>query len=94
MKVIWTEGAANDLTEIVDYISQDSPEAARRVAKVIYEQTLSLASMPYRGRTRTTDDARELVFAPWPYVAVYEIIDDKVFIEGIRHTARDSWQRT
>jgi addiction module RelE/StbE family toxin len=94
MKIVWTAGAANDLTEIVDYISRESAEAARRVAKVIYDETLNLASMPNRGRKRSTDDARELIFAPWPYVAVYEIIDDIVFIEGIRHTARDSWQRT
>jgi plasmid stabilization system protein ParE len=86
MKIVWTASAANDLTEIVDYISRESPEAARRAAKI------SLALMPNRGRRRSTDDARELVFAPWPYVAVYEIIDDIVFIAGIRHTARDSWQ--
>jgi plasmid stabilization system protein ParE len=79
MKIIWTLGAANDLTE-----------AGRRVAKVIYDQTMSLASMPYRGRKRISDSARELVFAPWPYVAVYEIIEEKIYIEGIRHTSRET----
>lgn len=58
------------------YIGEDNQEAARRVAKVIYDQILSLASMPYRGRQRSTDNAQELVFAPWPYVAVYAIIED------------------
>ncbi len=88
MKIIWTEGAANDLTEIVDYISRDSFEAGRRVAKVIYDQTMSLTSMPYRGRKRSLDDARELLFIPWPYVAIYEVIDEIIFIAGIRHTSR------
>jgi len=50
---------------------------------------MRLGDMPYRGRRRAADASREIVFAPWPYVAVYEIIDDTVFIEGIRHTARD-----
>lgn len=89
MTVIWTEGAAHDLAGIVDYIRQDNPEAGRRVAKTIFEEVLSLVSMPYRGRKRLTDNSRELVFAPWPYVAVYEVIEDKVFIKAIRHTSRN-----
>lgn len=35
MRVIWTEGAAQDLTEIVNYIADDDPQAARRVAKTV-----------------------------------------------------------
>jgi hypothetical protein len=34
MRVIWTEGAAQDLTEIVNYIADDDPKAARRVANL------------------------------------------------------------
>jgi plasmid stabilization system protein ParE len=89
MKVVWTEGAAQDLTEIVDYIADDSPEAARRVAKHIFDSLMRLAATPYMGRKRSADNSRELVFAPWPYVAVYEVADDKIYIKGIRHTARD-----
>ena len=42
------------------------------------------------GRKRATDNSREFVFAPWPYVAVYEVIEGKVYIKGVRHTARDA----
>ena len=45
---------------------------------------------PYMGQKRAADSSRELVFAPWPYVAVYEVIEGKVYIKGVRHTARDS----
>jgi plasmid stabilization system protein ParE len=89
MIVVWTEGAAQDLAEIVDYIADDSPEAARRVAKHIFEALSHLSATPFMGRKRTADRSRELVFAPWPYVAVYEVIGTKVYIKGIRHTARD-----
>ena len=37
MKVRWTANAANDLAGIVDYIRKDNPEAARRVAKTIFD---------------------------------------------------------
>jgi addiction module RelE/StbE family toxin len=89
MKVLWTESAAEDLARIVEYISLDNTEAARRVAKVVFGTIMSLSDMPYRGRKRSIDGSRELVFASWPYVAVYEIIDDKIYIEGIRHTSRN-----
>jgi plasmid stabilization system protein ParE len=59
------------------------------VAKSIFDAVMSLGSMPYRGRKRSTDSSRELIFAPWPYVAVYEVIDDKVYVKGVRHTSRD-----
>jgi plasmid stabilization system protein ParE len=80
MKVLWTEGAAQDLTEIVNYIAQDNPQAARCVAQAIFDRVMSLAPMPCRGRKRTMDGSRELVFAPWPYVAVYEVIDDEIYM--------------
>ena len=89
MNVIWTEGAADDLVAIVEYIRQDSTDAGRRVAKTIVDEVASLAAMPYRGRKRQTDSSRELVFAPWPYVVVYEVIEGKVYIKAIRHTSRN-----
>jgi len=50
---------------------------------------MSLRNMPNRGRARERDTARELVFAPWPYVALYEVVGDKVFIKAICHTSWD-----
>ncbi|MEO7029912.1 MAG: type II toxin-antitoxin system RelE/ParE family toxin [Acidobacteriaceae bacterium] len=92
MKVIWTEGAADDLEGIVDRISRDSPDAASRIAKTIFDQAMGLAVMPFRGRKRSTDKSRELVFAPWPYLAVYEVIGESLFIKAIRHTSRN-WEQ-
>ncbi len=34
-------------------------------------------------------DTRELVFVPWPYIAVYEIIENQVQVLRIRHASRD-----
>lgn len=88
MRVIWTESASDDLTAIVDFISTDDPAAGRRVAKEIFDRIMSLVDAPYRGRKRSTDESREIVFAPWPYVAIYSVIEDKIFVLHVRHTAR------
>jgi plasmid stabilization system protein ParE len=81
------------LKEIAAYIRRDSRDAARRVTSAIRARVATLSSMSQRGRISDSDNALEMVFAPWPYVAVYEIIDDTVYIEGIRHTSRETWRR-
>lgn len=93
MTVIWTAGAADDLTEIVDFIRRDSHEAGRRIASHIFSKAATLASMPQRGLHRTPENTWELFLTPWPYVIVYEILVDTVSIEGVRHTSRDKPRR-
>jgi toxin ParE1/3/4 len=40
------------------------------------------------GRPGILPETRELVFAPWPYIANYKIVGDKVRIIRIRHASR------
>ncbi len=81
MRVRWTTDAADDLTRIVERIREDNPGAAQRVAKRIHSAVAELRRFPNRGRVGMADNTRELVFPPWPYVAVYEHIDDRVLID-------------
>jgi toxin ParE1/3/4 len=89
MRVRWTMPAAEDLTRIVEYIRTDNPEAARRVAQTIFEGVAGLGRFPGRGRPGHVEDTRELVFPPWPYIAVYEIAVDEVRILRVRHTSQN-----
>jgi len=89
MRVRWTTDAANDLARIVSYIRKDNPEAARNVAKTIFDGVAELRTFPKRGRIGLAADTRELVFAPWPYIAVYEIFENQVQILRFRHAAQD-----
>jgi addiction module RelE/StbE family toxin len=89
MRVRWTAPAAKDLEHIVEYIRRDNPEAARRVARTIFEAVAGLRRFPERGRIGLAENTRELVFAPWPYIAVYEIAGDQVQVLRIRHAARN-----
>ncbi|SEG05454.1 Plasmid stabilization system protein ParE [Bryocella elongata] len=92
MRIVWTESAADDLASIVEHISEDSVEAARSVARAIFAGVLNLRQMPHVGRKRSADNSRELVFAPWPYVVLYEVSGDRIYVKAIRHTSRD-WSR-
>jgi toxin ParE1/3/4 len=46
MEVRWSEAAAEDLERICEWIDRDDPEAARRVARTIYEQCGRLRDFP------------------------------------------------
>jgi len=89
MRVRWTTNAANDLAHIIERIREDNPAAAQRVAQTIYDGVAALKTSPHRGRIGLVVDTRELVFAPWPYIAVYEIIENQVQVLRIRHASQD-----
>ena len=93
MRIRWTTNAANDLAQIVERIREHNPSAAQRVARTIYNGVADLRTSPNRGRTGTAENTRELVFAPWPYIVVYEIIEDRVHVLRIRHASQD-WPQT
>lgn len=46
MLVRWTTLASDDLSRITRRIRQDSPAAARKVAKTLYDSGMSLETMP------------------------------------------------
>ena len=87
MRVRWTTTADGDLARIVEYIRKDNPAAARRMAQRIYQGIATLRSFPHSGRIGLAENTRELIFAP--YIAVYEVIDDRVQVLRIRHAAQD-----
>jgi plasmid stabilization system protein ParE len=78
MRVRWTTNAADDFARIVERIREDNPAAAQRVAQRIYTAVAELRRFPNRGRIGLADSTRELVFPPWPYIAVYTAVRLKV----------------
>ena len=88
-QVRWTAYASDDFTGIVEHIREDNPAAAQRVARTIYRAVADLRTFPRRGRIGLAPNTRELIFPPWPYIAVYEIVEDQVNVLRIRHAAQD-----
>ncbi|MFA4911402.1 MAG: type II toxin-antitoxin system RelE/ParE family toxin [Desulfobacteria bacterium] len=89
MKIRWTHEALLRLFEIEDFISQDSPDRARKFVDQIVEHTESLFDNPLSGRTVpeiSNPDIRELIFRK--YRIVYRInknnLDILTVFEGHR----------
>ena len=88
MRVRWTT-ADDDPAHIVERIREDNPSTAQRVARSIYTAVAGLRKIPCRGRIGLAPNMREPVFTPWPYIAVYEVIEDCVQLLRIRHASRN-----
>ena len=90
MEIRWSIPAAEDLERICAWIERDNPEAARRVAKTIYEGCGQLKDFPNMGRpSRRMEGRRELPFPPLPYIAVYQVKEHAIEISRIFHGAQD-----
>ncbi|MGA3373979.1 MAG: type II toxin-antitoxin system RelE/ParE family toxin [Terracidiphilus sp.] len=90
MEVRWSIPAAEDLERICEWIERDNPEAARRVARTIYNRCARLKNSPHLGRASSRmAGRRELTFAPWPYIVVYQVTPNAIEISRIFHGAQD-----
>jgi addiction module RelE/StbE family toxin len=89
MRIEWSDHAVSDLKAISEYIEQDrSLDIANRVTRTIYDAIRSLRDMPHRGRYGRVENTRELTVPRLPYLAIYEVVKDRVVILNIVHGAR------
>ena len=88
MRVRWTSDAADDLKRICDYIADDRPGTAQRIALNIIQSVDALETSPNRGRPGRVDGTRELVLVYLPFIAVYEVHPQEVQVLRILHGAQ------
>jgi toxin ParE1/3/4 len=84
MKIRWTHEALLRLFEIEDFISQDSPDRARKFVDQIIEHTESLSDNALSGRMVpeiSNPDIRELIFRT--YRIIYRISGDQLDILSV-----------
>jgi toxin ParE1/3/4 len=89
MKLRYTRPARTDVTSILDYVSDFSPQAAKRVRARIQAVTDLLRRHPMAGKATDNPTIRRMTTAPYPYVIFYEVTNDAVVIHAVRHGARD-----
>lgn len=86
-KVVWLDEAIDQLDQIIAYIEVFDPPAANRIKARLIDVSDSLRSFPHRGRPGR-QGSREMVTVS-PYILRYTVIDETIFILGVRHARRD-----
>jgi addiction module RelE/StbE family toxin len=86
-RIRWTTEASGQFEAVVNYIQQDNPGVARKVAQMVIDRIEQLATFPGTGRPGEVKGTRELVVSP--YVVVYRYTDEIVEILYIWHGAQD-----
>ncbi|MDD1622024.1 MAG: type II toxin-antitoxin system RelE/ParE family toxin [Methylococcaceae bacterium] len=88
--VKWTDHALAQLRHIHDYIAQDSPLYAKRVAEALVSKTMGLENLPRLGRTvpeLSGETVRELSL--YSYRILYEIKTTHIEVLAVIHKRRD-----
>jgi toxin ParE1/3/4 len=86
MRIIWSPLAVDRASEIVDYIAQDKPGAAKRWINEVFKKVEQLKSSPRTGRVVpeiSGNQFRELIYGN--YGIIYRIEIKQISILTIRH---------
>lgn len=92
-QVWWSDTARQDLTEIIDYIAQDSVESALAVLDNLEAKAAQFSSLPNRGRIvpelldTGISQYREIISTPWRIV--YRIESQSVLVMAVLDSRRD-----
>lgn len=87
VKVVWARTAEEDLAAIVDFIADDSIEAAYAVFERIHAGAAALNDLPDRGRIipelhqNGISQYRELIIAPWRII--YRVECSTLFVTAV-----------
>ena len=87
MRLEWSDAALDNLDQAVEYIAQDKPAAAAKVAQKIWDATQRLGEQPGIGRPGRVEGTRELVITGLPYIVPYVVKGDRVIVLRVMHAA-------
>lgn len=90
MTVVWSRRAIGNLAALRDYIAEDNPRGAARVAQQILDAVELLTTQPHIGRPGRITGTRELVVAGTPYVIPYCVRKGKLELLAVFH-GRQKW---
>jgi toxin ParE1/3/4 len=88
LKISWLPTAADDLAEIITYISERSPQAARNLRQSIECAVLPASEHPYLFRRGRVPGTREIVAHP-NYVVVYQVTDTAIEVVSVVHAREE-----
>lgn len=89
-QVQWEDEALDDLRQLVEYIAEDDPAAARRLGMTVVDKVQTLASQPHLGRRYSSLKEEEIRVLPVPpYRIFYRVEIQRVIVLAVWHGARD-----
>ena len=89
MNIIWSPEAIEDLISLRAYITENDPDAARRVVLHIVQNIEQLLlDHPHMGRTGRLPGIRELVIPKTPFVIPYRLQRSAIQILRVYHGAQ------
>ena len=87
-RLVWSEGAFDDLLRLADFLAQEDPAAGEATIDLIASAVDVLSRHPLIGR-RASGELRELVISRGRsgYVALYEYQErhDRIVVHALRH---------
>ena len=92
-KVIWSDVAEEDLRNVTEYITADSPSNALEILNSIKQKASNLYNFPERGRIvpELRDQGvllyREIIVSPWR--VIYRMSEDTVYILSVLDSRRN-----
>ena len=89
MRLRYTLPALADLTSILDYIPDRSPQGAARVHNRSKNIIDLLLQCPQAGVLTDDPSIRRMTTPPYPYLIFYEVREDEIIVYAVRHGARD-----
>ena len=91
-KIVWDSEALSQLQEIYEYIKEDSIASAKKVRKVILEETKKLPDNPEAhslDRFKIKNNGSYRAFEKYKYRVSYRILQTEIRILRVRHTSRN-----
>ncbi|HEU5280521.1 MAG TPA: type II toxin-antitoxin system RelE/ParE family toxin [Gammaproteobacteria bacterium] len=89
MQIRWLEDAVNDLVSLRQYIANNNPRAAHRIANKILSSVDHLSLHPGLGRSGRVPGTRELIIPSTPFLIPYRVAQDTVEILRVLHVAME-----
>jgi toxin ParE1/3/4 len=88
-KLLLTQQAIEDLTQICDYLQQHNPVAAKRLIKTFRAKFNLLTMFPHLGRERNDILLNLRCLVVLDYLIFYQPSDQTIEILFVRHSAQD-----
>jgi len=89
MIIKWLDDTIPDLQALREYIAQDKPSAANRLAKEILKVVDLLSAQPSMGRSGRVLGTRELIVSSTPYIIPYRVKNNSIEILRVLHVAME-----